>query len=48
MAQTKVKLVDKKFPVVYRVMADKGHDYLDADPGLLSELARWIDSLDRE
>lgn len=48
MAQTKVKLVDKKFPVVYRVMADKGHEYLDADPGLLSEMARWIDCLDRE
>lgn len=47
-AQTRVKLADKKFSVVYRVMADKGHEYLDADPGLISELARWIDSLDRE
>jgi predicted esterase len=47
-ADTRAKLTDKKFSVVYHVMADRGHEYLDAEPGLLSEMARWIDSLDRE
>jgi poly(3-hydroxybutyrate) depolymerase len=44
-ADTKTKLTDKKFSVVYREIPDMGTQYLDADT--LVELVRWIDSLDR-
>jgi S1-C subfamily serine protease/enterochelin esterase-like enzyme len=47
-ADTKNKLVDKKFPVVYHELADRGHEYLGDEGGpMLEELVRWIDSLDR-
>jgi len=45
-AETKNKLVDKKYPVVHRVIKEQGHEYHDLKT--LSELARWIDSLDRQ
>jgi hypothetical protein len=44
-ADTKTRLIDKKLPVVYREIPDMGSQYLDGDT--LTELARWIDSLDR-
>jgi S1-C subfamily serine protease/predicted esterase len=44
--ESSTKLAGHKFPVVYREVADRGHQYLD--PDTLLELARWIDSLDRQ
>ncbi|MCS6852500.1 MAG: PDZ domain-containing protein [Gemmataceae bacterium] len=45
-ADSKAKLVERKFPVIYREIPDKGHEYLDGTT--LKELIRWIDSLDRQ
>ncbi len=42
---TKAKLLDKKFPVVYRQLADFGKEYLDKKT--FAELWAWMDSLDR-
>jgi S1-C subfamily serine protease/predicted esterase len=44
-AEIKPKLTARKFAVVYRQIADMGHQYLDAPT--LQELVRWVDSLDR-
>ncbi len=43
--ETKEKLLEQKFPVVFREIPDMGHQYLDEPT--LQELVRWIDSLDR-
>lgn len=43
----KTKLVEKKFPVVFRELAERGHEYLETSADTLKELVRWIDSLDR-
>jgi len=44
-AESKTKLADRKFPVFYRAIPDRGREYL---PGpVLRELVRWIDCLDR-
>jgi serine protease Do len=40
------KLLGNKFSVVYREIPEMGHQYLDAKT--LTELARWVDSLDRQ
>jgi predicted esterase len=40
------KLSAGKYAVTYREIADMGHQYLDA--ATLEELARWLDSLDRQ
>jgi S1-C subfamily serine protease len=45
-ADSKAKLVEKKFPVLYREIKDMGAQYLDEPT--LKEVVRWIDSLDRE
>jgi S1-C subfamily serine protease len=45
-AETKTKLADHKFPVVYREIPEMGNQYFDAVT--LNELIRWIDSLDRQ
>lgn len=45
-AESKDKLVERKFPVVYRSIAAMGHQYLDEKT--LLELVRWVDSLDRQ
>ncbi len=42
---TKDRLADKKFPVVYRQLADFGKEYLDKKT--FAELWVWMDSLDR-
>jgi predicted esterase len=42
----KDKIVEKKFPVVYREIPNMGHQYLTVET--LGELVRWIDSLDRQ
>lgn len=44
---TKTKLVEQKFPVVYRELKDRGHEYLKNNKDTLEELVRWIGSLDR-
>ena len=41
----KDRLVEKKFPVVYREIADFGKEYLDEKT--FQELRAWMDSLDR-
>ncbi len=42
------KLAEYKYPVIYRVLKEKGHQYFDEDSiATLKELVRWIDSLDR-
>lgn len=43
--ETRTKLLEQKYPVVYHEDKDAGHQYLDDKA--LDELARWIDSLDR-
>jgi poly(3-hydroxybutyrate) depolymerase len=44
-AETRTKLVNRRFPVLYRVFPNRGREYLD-DPAF-AELVRWIDALDR-
>ena len=47
--ETKAKLLEKKYPVIYREIPNLGRQYIDGRLGIdtLEELARWIDSLDR-
>jgi serine protease Do len=47
--ETKTKLIEKKFPVIYREIPNLGRQYIDGQLGIdtLEELVRWIDSLDR-
>jgi S1-C subfamily serine protease/predicted esterase len=44
-ADSKGKLAENKYPVIYREIPNMGHQYLDLKT--LEELVRWIDSLDR-
>jgi serine protease Do len=44
-AESKTKLVEGKYTVVFREIPDMAHQYLDLET--LEELVRWIDSLDR-
>jgi S1-C subfamily serine protease len=44
-AEGKTKLIENKYPVIFREIPNMGHQYLDLDT--LEELVRWIDSLDR-
>ena len=43
--ESKTKLAENKFPVVYREIPNMGHQYLDEKT--LDELVRWLDALDR-
>ena len=43
---SKTKIAGNKFSVAYREIPEMGHQYLDAKT--LTELARWIDSMDRQ
>jgi serine protease Do len=47
--ETRTKLIEKKYPVIYREVPNLGRQYIDGRLGIdtLEELARWIDSLDR-
>jgi S1-C subfamily serine protease len=45
-AESRTRLVDRKLPVIYREIPNRGREYLDADT--FRELVRWIDSLDRQ
>jgi S1-C subfamily serine protease/predicted esterase len=44
-AESKTKLVEHRFPVIYREIANLGRQYPDDSVG---EIARWIDALDRQ
>jgi S1-C subfamily serine protease/predicted esterase len=44
-AESRTKLLEQKYPVVYREDKDAGHQYLDDKS--LEELVRWIDTLDQ-
>jgi serine protease Do len=44
--QSKDKLIEHKFPVIYREVPEGGSQYLDGV--MLRELVRWIDSLDQQ
>jgi S1-C subfamily serine protease/poly(3-hydroxybutyrate) depolymerase len=44
--ESKSKLTQHRFPVVYHEIPEMGHQYLDGVT--LRELMRWIDSLDRQ
>src|SRR5262249_26267084 len=42
------KLREHRYPVIYRELTEKGHQYFDDDSKkTFEELVRWIDSLDR-
>jgi S1-C subfamily serine protease len=45
-AESKTRLTEQKFPLVYHEIANRGTQYLD--DATLTELVRWIDSLDRQ
>ena len=47
--QTKEKLEQFKYPVIYRELNNMGHEYIDGRAGVktLDELVRWVDTLDR-
>jgi S1-C subfamily serine protease/predicted esterase len=47
--ETKAKLSEHKYSVIFREVKDMGRQYLDGRLGIetLHELARWIDALDR-
>ena len=44
-AESKTKLTERKFPVIFRQIPEMGQEYLTTRT--LDELVRWIDSLDR-
>ncbi len=47
--ESRQKLAEQKYPVIYRELEDMGHQYLDGRVGrpVLDEIIRWIDTLDR-
>lgn len=45
--ENKAQLSEQKFPVVFRELGERGHEYLENSGDAFKELARWIDSLDR-
>jgi S1-C subfamily serine protease len=47
--ETKAKLTEFKYSVIFREIKDMGRQYIDSRIGIdtLDEMARWIDSLDR-
>jgi serine protease Do len=44
-AESRTKLVQKNYPVIYREIPNRGREYLEEPQ--LREVARWIDMLDR-
>jgi len=46
-AECKTKLMDRRFPVMFREFPNRGREYLFGEVEALRELVRWIDSLDR-
>ncbi|MBI3411711.1 MAG: PDZ domain-containing protein [Planctomycetes bacterium] len=46
-AESRDKLVERKFSAMFREMPERGREYLDETPQL-RELARWIETLDKQ
>jgi len=46
--QSKKKLVDNKFSVVYEEIPERGQEYLGEDAKVFQELVRWVEALDRQ
>ena len=44
-AESRIKLAEKNYPVIYREIPNRGREYLEEPQ--LREVARWIDMLDR-
>jgi S1-C subfamily serine protease/poly(3-hydroxybutyrate) depolymerase len=46
---SRAKLAEHKYPVIYREVEDMGHQYIDGRAGrkTMDEMIRWIDALDR-
>src|SRR5262249_41416849 len=44
--ESHTKLVERRFPVLFREYAERGRDYFNE--GALREVARWLDCLDRQ
>ena len=44
-AESRVKLAEKNYPVIYREIPNRGREYLE--DAQIREVVRWIDSLDR-
>ena len=47
-AESKPKLTEKKYSVIFKKVEDLGKQYLDEDPRTFREMLRWIDTLDRQ
>src|SRR5262245_35634192 len=45
-AESRTKLVDRRYPVMYRELAKQGREYLPE--AAIREVAQWIDTLDRQ
>ena len=45
-AASRTRLVERKFPVFYRELPNRGREYFDEE--VLRELVRWIDALDKQ
>ena len=45
-AESKTKLIDLKYPVVFRQFAERGREYFTT--AQLREVVQWIDSLDKQ
>ena len=45
-AESRTKLVDRRYPVVYRELSKQGREYLPE--ASIREVVRWIDTLDRQ
>jgi serine protease Do len=45
-AESRTKLVDRRYPVLYRELAKQGREYLPE--AAIREVAQWIDTLDRQ
>jgi serine protease Do len=45
-AESKIKLNERRFPVVYRELPNRGREYLDEPT--FRQMVRWLDSLDRQ
>ena len=45
-AESKTKLAQRKFPVIFRDIPNRGREYFEE--AVLAEVVRWIDCLDRQ
>jgi len=45
-AESRVRLAERRYPAFYREMTQRGREYLNSDA--IAEAARWLDSLDKQ